>query len=274
VEIDCSSLPRDLVESELFGHERGAFTDASVTKPGLIEVAEGGTLFLNEVGELTPAVQAKLLNVLEHKRVRRLGSLRERRVHARIIAATNRNLEALIREGRFRQDLYYRLKVLTIQIPPLRERGDDVRLLAEHFLEKFSRRYSRPQRRLSAEALRAMARYPWPGNIRELAHLVERAVLQSDGDEITPVHLGLQAAPPRLQSEEGGDLSWDLPEQGIRLAELERQLIQQALAMTGGNVTEAARKLGIGREALRYRMQKHAIPSPRNGGFLPRVEAG
>jgi DNA-binding NtrC family response regulator len=270
VEIDCTSLPGDLVESELFGHERGAFTDASVTKPGLIEVAEGGTLFLNEVGELTLAVQAKLLNVLEHKRVRRLGSLRERQVSARIIAATNRSLETLIREARFRQDLYYRLKVLTIRIPPLREREDDVRFLAEHFLEKFSRRYSRPPRRLSREALRAMTRYPWPGNVRELAHLIERAVLQSDGDEITPVHLGLQAVAPRLMGE-GGDLRLDLSAGEFRLVDLERQLIQQALAMTGGNVTEAARKLGIGREALRYRMQKHAIPSPRNVS-LPRLK--
>ncbi len=274
VEIDCTSLPRDLVESEVFGHERGAFTDATVTKPGLIEVAEGGTLFLNEVGELIPALQAKLLNVLESKRVRRLGSVRERRVHARIIAATNRNLEALIREGRFRQDLYFRLKVLTIRIPPLRERGDDVRLLAEYFLEKFSRRYSRPRRQLNADALRAVSRYHWPGNVRELSHLLERALLLSEGEEITPAQLGLQELPPRLEIGEGGHPHLDFPKEGIRLAELERQLIQHALALTGGNVTEAARRLGIGREALRYRMQKHAIPSPRDASLLPRLEAG
>lgn len=274
VEIDCTSLPRDLVESELFGHEKGAFTDAAATKPGLIEVAEGGTLFLNEVGELTLAAQAKLLNVLESKRVRRLGSVRERRVHARIIAATSRNLERAIRGGTFRQDLYYRLKVLTIQIPPLRDRGDDVKLLAEYFLEKFYQRYSTPPRRLSAAALEALMRYRWPGNVRELAHLLERAVLLSEGDEITPAQLGLQELPPWLQIGESGDLRVELPEEGIRLAQLERQLIQQALTMTGGNVTEAARKLGIGREALRYRIQKHAIPSPRDAHFPPHLEAG
>ncbi|MGH7431874.1 MAG: sigma-54-dependent transcriptional regulator [Candidatus Methylomirabilales bacterium] len=273
VEVDCTSLPRDLVESELFGHEKGAFTDAAAAKPGLIEVAEGGTLFLNEVGELTLAAQAKLLNVLESKRVRRLGSVRERRVLARIIAATSRNLERAIREGRFRQDLYYRLKVLTIQIPPLRERGDDLTLLAEHFLEKFGRRYSIPLRRLSQAAVQALVRYHWPGNVRELAHLLERALLLSEGEEITPAQLGLQGLPPRLEISGGGDLRVEFPEQGIRLAELERQLIQQALAMTGGNVTEAARKLGIGREALRYRIQKHAIPSPRDARFPPHLEA-
>ncbi|MFQ5989899.1 MAG: sigma-54-dependent transcriptional regulator [Candidatus Methylomirabilales bacterium] len=269
VEVDCSSLPRDLVESELFGHERGAFTDAAAAKPGLIEVADGGTLFLNEIGELSLGVQAKLLKVLESKRVRRLGSVRERRVNARIIAATNRNLERAIREGKFRQDLFFRLKVLTIRIPPLRERGEDITLLAEHFLEKFNRRYSTPPRRLSAATLQSLPRYHWPGNVRELAHLIERAVLLSEGDEITPAQLGLETIPPHLHVGDEGDLRLDLPEQGIRLAELERQLIHEALTLTGGNVTEAARKLGIGREALRYRMQKHAIASPRNPDLPP-----
>lgn len=269
VEIDCTSLPRDLVESELFGHERGAFTDAAATKPGLIEVAEGGTLFLNEIGELSLAVQAKLLKVLESKRVRRLGSIRERRVNARIIAATNRNLERATREGKFRQDLFFRLKVLTIRVPPLRERGGDLGLLAEHFLKKFHRRYSTPPRHLSPATLEAITRYPWPGNVRELIHLLERAVLLSEGDEITPAHLGLEGVTPRLQLGQEGDVRVDLPESGIRLAELERQLIQEALAMAGGNVTEAARKLGIGREALRYRMHKYAIPSSRSTDIPP-----
>jgi DNA-binding NtrC family response regulator len=264
VEIDCTSLPRDLVESEMFGHERGAFTDAAGTKPGLIEVAEEGTLFLNEIGELSLAVQAKLLRVLESKRIRRLGSVRERRVNARIIAATSRNLERATREGRFRKDLFFRLKVLTIQTPPLRERGEDLKLLAEYFLEKFARRYSSAPRRLGPAALEAMTRYPWPGNVRELMHLLERAVLLSEGDEITPAQLGLEGALPRVHVSREGDLRLDFPPGGIRLAELERQLIQEALAMAGGNVTEAARKLGIGREALRYRMQKHAIPLPRH----------
>ncbi len=269
VEVDCTSLPRDLVESELFGHERGAFTDAASAKPGLIEVADGGTLFLNEIGELSLGVQAKLLKVLESKQVRRLGSVRERRVSARIIAATNRNLDRAIREGKFRQDLFFRLKVLTIHIPPLRERGEDITLLAEHFLKKFSRRYSTRPRRLSVATLQTLPRYHWPGNIRELAHLIERAVLLSEGDEITPDHLGLDAIPPRLHVGDEGDLRVGLPEQGIRLAELERQLIQDALTLARGNVTEAARKLGIGREALRYRMQKHAIPPPRNPDLPP-----
>lgn len=269
VEIDCTSLPRDLVESELFGHERGAFTDAATTKPGLIEVAEGGTLFLNEVGELSLAVQAKLLKVLESKGVRRLGSVRERKVTARIVAATSRNLERAIREARFRQDLYYRLKVLTIRIPPLRERAEDVKLLAEYFLERFTRRYSTPPRRLSEAALQKLKRYRWPGNVRELAHLLERAVLLSEGDEITPAQLGLDGVTPYLHVGEEGDLGLDLPEGGIRLGDLERKLIEEALAMTGGNVTEAARKLGIGREAFRYRMQKHAIPSPRHADLPP-----
>lgn len=270
VEIDCTSIPKELAEAELFGYEKGAFTGATAAKPGLIEAADGGTLFLDEIGELSPDLQSKLLKAIERRQVRRLGSLRERKINIRIIAATNRDLEAAVRAGTFRQDLYYRLKVLTVELPPLRERGDDLILLANHFLERLTHKYSLPARRFSDSALKALRTYRWPGNVRELAHVVERTLLVCDEDEIDPSVLSLDIAFPviasRRQSDPSGGaeeaLEIQFPERGVDLEEIERQLIRRALDLTGGNVAEAARKLHIGREALRYRIQKHGITRP------------
>lgn len=259
VEVECTSIPNELAEAELFGYERGAFTGASAAKPGLIEAADGGTLFLDEVGELGLDLQAKLLKAIERKQIRRLGSLRERKIHARIIAATNRDLEAAVRSGAFRQDLYYRLKVLTIELPPLRERGEDVVLLASHVLKKLTHKYSLPERRFTETGLDALRKYRWPGNVRELAHVVERALLVSDEIEIGPSALGLEISSVPIRVGSDGRLDVEFPERGVDLEEIERQLIERALALTEWNVTEAARKLGIGREALRYRIQKHRL---------------
>ena len=255
VEVNCTTLPRDLIEAELFGHEKGAYTGATEAKPGLAEAAEGGTLFLDEVGELPLAVQSKLLQLIEHKTVRRLGGLRTRTVPMRIIAATNRDLEALTHDGTFRQDLLYRLKVLLVELPPLRSRGEDLRLLSDHFLGVFSRKYGKEEHALAPAALVALYDYTWPGNVRELAHVIERAVLLSDGTLIGPDLLNL---PGLVVSEAERDEQQE-SFTGQTLEEVEQRLISRALAVSRGNVSEAARKLGISREALRYRLQKHAI---------------
>lgn len=266
VEVNCTTLPKDLLEAELFGYEKGAFTDAKASKAGLVEVADGGTLFLNEIGELPPEAQGKLLKVIEQKRVRRLGDIRERSINVRIIAATNQDLGSAVRERSFRTDLLYRLKVLTVELPPLRERGNDILLLAEHFLNRYVKKYGTGPKRLSLSALAALKGYPWPGNVRELAHIMERAVLLSEGEEIGPALLGLDTGlgSPRVGPKDlpiGG-----FPLEGLELKRIERYLIQKALALTRGNVSEAARRLGIGREALRYRMRKHAIVPPERKG--------
>ncbi len=269
VEIECTSIPKELAEAELFGYEKGAFTGATATKPGLIEAADGGTLFLDEIGELGQELQAKLLKAIERRQIRRVGSLRERKINVRIIAATNRNLEAAVKVGSFRPDLYYRLKVLTVELPPLRERGDDVVLLANHFLERLTHKYSLPARRFTDAARQALRKYRWPGNVRELAHLVERALLVCDEEEIGPSALGLDTSFPVIANRRRSDpadadetLEIQFPERGVDLEEIEQQLIRRALDLTDGNVAEAARKLNIGREALRYRIQKHGIARP------------
>lgn len=271
VEIECTSIPKELAEAELFGYEKGAFTSATTTKPGLIEAADGGTLFLDEIGELGLELQAKLLKAIERRQIRRVGSLRERKINVRIIAATNRNLEAAVKAGAFRPDLYYRLKVLTIELPALRERGEDVILLANHFLKQLTHKYSLATRRFTEAALQALRMYRWPGNIRELVHLIERALLAGDEEEISPSALGLDTTLPVVPSQKrnhqtgaDGVLQIQFFEQGVDLEEVERQLIRQALDLTDGNVTEAARKLNIGREALRYRIQKHGITRPES----------
>ena len=259
VEVNCTTLPRDLIEAELFGYEKGAYTGATESKPGLAEAAEGGTLFLDEVGELPLAVQSKLLQLIEHKTVRRLGGLRTRTIPMRIIAATNRDLDVLTGDGAFRQDLLYRLKVLFLELPPLRARGEDVRLLAEHFLQVFSQKYATGDKPLMPSAVAALSRYSWPGNVRELAHVIERAVLLSDQPMIGP---DLIVLPGRA----GGEMQADSGEDSVAnltLEEVEQRLITRALTASRGNVSEAARQLGLSREALRYRLQKHSIVPAR-----------
>jgi len=263
VEINCASIPPHLVESELFGHERGAFTDARERKLGLVESAHGGTLFLDEVGDLEPAVQVKLLKLLEDKIVRRLGSVRDHKVDIRIVAATNRPLEDLIRQGKFRSDLYFRLRVVAVEVPPLRERGQDAVSIAEHFLDLHGRRYGKPRLRFSAEARAAILRQAWPGNVRELRNVVEQAVLVAPGEVIGAVHLACQPACPVAEACELKDATGDmvalLGNGGIKLAEVERGLLVQALRSAAGNVTRAAKSLGISRDTLRYRMEKYDL---------------
>ncbi|RME35412.1 MAG: sigma-54-dependent Fis family transcriptional regulator, partial [Gammaproteobacteria bacterium] len=253
VQVDCASLPRDLIESELFGHEKGAFTNAHAARTGLIEAAEEGVLFLDEIGELSLDLQAKLLATLERRLVRRVGSTREHEVKAWFIAATNRNLEEMVAEGEFRSDLYYRLNVLAIGVPPLRERGDDILLLANHFIETVARRFGLPVPELTQEAVEAMRRYPWPGNVRELKHLIERAVLLSKGGEIGVAELMLPAGQAATPATGTAGL------EGLTLDEAERLLIEKALERTGNNISQAARQLGVTRMAMRYRMKKYGL---------------
>ncbi|MDZ4140711.1 MAG: sigma-54 dependent transcriptional regulator [Methylotenera sp.] len=258
VHIDCASLPAELMESELFGHEKGAFTGAVVTRPGLIEAAEDGTLFLDEIGELPLSLQAKLLNVLERRVVRRIGSTKERAVPARFIAATNRDLHEMSIKGSFRQDLYYRLNVMSIAMPPLREREDDAMLLARYFATQTSRRYGLDSPEFSASAVNRIQSYTWPGNVRELRHQVSRAMLLSHKGRITDVDLALPvlqtAAEVNFQTQTSTNIN-----EPIRLYDAEKTLLLQALRETDYNVSKAARKLGITRMTIRYRMDKYQI---------------
>ena len=263
IHIDCASLPAELIESELFGHEKGAFTGALNTRPGLIEAAEDGTLFLDEIGELPLALQAKLLNVLERRVVRRIGSTKERPVPARFIAATNRDLHEMSVAGHFRQDLYYRLNVMSIHMPPLREREKDALLLARHFATQTARRYALPAPVFSTDALQMITHYAWPGNVRELKHQVSRAMLLCHNSQITGVDLALpmqRAAAnfkltiPPLENIAGAQLGAQ-----TALDAAEKAIILQALSEARNNVSQAARKLGITRMTMRYRMDKHSI---------------
>jgi DNA-binding NtrC family response regulator len=252
VHVDCASLPAELIESELFGHEKGAFTGAINTRPGLIEAAEDGTLFLDEIGELPLLLQAKLLNVLERRVVRRIGSTKERAVPARFIAATNRDLHEMSQLGRFRQDLYYRLNVMSFTMPPLRERAGDMMLLARHFAAQTARRYGLQMPVFSPEAASMIENYTWPGNVRELKHQVSRSVLLCHNNLVTDVDLAL----PIYRIVE---TSLNADTQQSTLDAAEKAILLQVLAETRNNVSEAARKLGITRMTMRYRMDKHQI---------------
>jgi DNA-binding NtrC family response regulator len=264
VEVNCGAIPATLLEAEMFGYERGAFTDARAAKPGLFEAADGGTLFLDEIGAMPLELQVKLLKVIEDKSVRRVGGLRPRVVDVRIVAATNTDLEQAIRDGAFRADLLYRLKVLTVVLPPLRERPEDVVPLAHHFLTEVSRRYRRP-RRLSAAAESRLPQYAWPGNVRELANVIERAVLMHEGDEIGPADLALAPAaapipgPVASVDVSPGGVRVDFGQGGISLGDLERTLIAKALEAADGNRRRAAELLDISLETLRYRIEKHGL---------------
>ena len=262
VAINCAALPGTLIESELFGYEKGAFTDAKARKEGLFEQAEGGTLFLDEIGELELSLQAKLLRVLEEGSFRRVGGLKDLPLDVRVIAASNRDLKTESEAGRFRADLFYRLSVIQIDIPPLRERGDDVRLLAEHYITSFRSRLRKSIDGIAPEALAAFRRYEWPGNVRELRNVIERAMILEDDETITTKYLprGL-AGEPRTGSEVrvSGARAADqfrLPVVGVSLDEVEMSLVRQALAQSAGNQTRAAELLNISRDQLRYRMKK------------------
>jgi transcriptional regulator with PAS, ATPase and Fis domain len=254
MEINCAALPAHLIEGELFGFEKGAFTDAHARKVGLIEAADGGTLFLDEIGELDLALQAKLLRVLENLRVRRLGALTDRQVNVRIVAATNRDLDAQVRDGLFRADLMYRLKVFQIHIPPLRARPDDIPLLARYFLAQLASRYARTEMAIDESAIAALLAHDWPGNARELRNVLERAVLLKRTGVLSAQDLML-VSPVRAAM----GLTTPAAPGPISLDALERSHLQQALAQCAGNVTQAARLLGISRDTLRYRMERHGL---------------
>ena len=255
VQVDCTSLPKDMIEAELFGHVRGAFTSAHTSRAGLIEAAEDGTLFLDEIGDLPLALQAKLLNVLERRQVRRVGSTRENPVQARFIAATNRDLQAMVARGEFRDDLFFRLNVLSVRMPSLRDCRGDVAGLAEHFLAITARSYGRQAPELGPEALAAVEQYDWPGNVRELRNVIERAVLLTPGTVVQLDSLALGAGPQPLSVAAAPGLI----ETGNTLDNTERELIADALRQARGNTSEAARALGVTRMALRYRIEKHGL---------------
>ena len=275
IDVNCTALPATLMEAELFGYERGAFTDAKESKLGLFEAAEGGFIFLDEIGDVELALQGKLLKAIEDRVVRRVGGVRDRKIDVRILAATNRDLEQESERDRFRRDLYFRLAVILLRLPPLRERGEDVLLLAEHYLKRFSAKYGRDARRLDPAARQLLLAYPWPGNVRELSHVIERAVLWSRGPELSPEHLSLtqpsgpseprtsQATKAMPDSEplahRGPEPEGRLPPEGMSLEQWERSLLEQALREAGGNQTRAAQRLGISRDTLRYRLKKYGI---------------
>jgi len=255
VEFTCSAIPLALVEAELFGYERGAFTDAKDRKPGLIETAEGGTLFLDEIGDIDPSMQVKLLTLLENKTVRRLGSVREQKADVRIVTATNKLLEQLVAEGKFRADLFFRLRIIHFHLPPLRERGQDIVLLSQHFLRVHRTRYQKPELHFSADALEVLQRHRWPGNVRELRNVIEQTVIMSQRDVIGPEHLHLASGADR-------DDQVQLAGDADRLAQAERDLVTRALNQANWNVTHAARILGVSRDTLRYRMEKFQLNRP------------
>jgi len=254
--VNCSAIPESLFESELFGHEAGAFTGATARKEGLFEVSEGGTLFLDEIGDLPVALQPKLLRAIQEKEIRRVGGQRTLPVDVRILAATNKELPREMAAGRFREDLFYRLTVISIHLPPLRERREDLPELVSYFLQKYAKEYGRKVSGVDPAALRAFAEYPWPGNIRELAAVMERTVLMSEGETIT---LGDVRGELRGSAPSTGPLAVELPDEGIDFEELEKDLLAKALAKSGGMATRAAKLLGMNYKAFLYRLEKHGI---------------
>ena len=275
IEVNCTALPGSLMEAELFGHERGAFTDAKESRMGLFEAAEGGFLFLDEVGDVELSLQGKLLKAVEERTVRRVGGIRDRRIDVRILAATNRDLERDAQREQFRRDLYFRLAVIILHLPPLRERGSDILQLAQHYLDRFNAKYGKQVRQIDPRARELMLSYPWPGNVRELSHVIERAVLWSHGSTLDPEHLSLvapldapgtepasQPAAGRAPTPAPGPTTGEmpaLPPPGTDLESWERAMIEQALREAAGNQTRAAQRLGISRDTLRYRLKKYGI---------------
>ena len=258
VNITCSALPEQLLESELFGHERGAFTDARQQKRGLFETADGGTVFLDEIGEMTPGLQAKLLRFLEEKTFKRIGGLADIRVDVRVVAATHRNLEDEVKAGKFREDLFYRLQVMPVTLPALRERRGDIPLLVNYYVDRYNREFRKRVRGVSPDALTVLEQYRWPGNVRELRNAIERAMLLTDRDQ-------LAAADFSTLSRNAVAATFRLPPEGVNLENVERQLVVQALERCGGNQTHAGALLGINRDQVRYRIEKFGLAKPDSG---------
>ncbi len=267
VELNSSAIPEQLLESELYGHEKGAFTDAKRFKKGLFELSDGGTLFLDEIGEMTGGLQAKLLHVLETRTFRRVGGSADITVDVRVIAATHRDLARAVAEARFREDLYFRLNVVPIEVPPLRERAGDIELLGQHFIDHFCRDLGRPSVRLHPEALRTMVAYAWPGNVRELKNVIERVVLLEAEDEIRPEHLPAELTRGPIGAAVATPASRPFPPGVVRpLVEIERLAIEHALGVCEGNKTRAAQLLGISRQTLRTKLKEFALGDDTEDG--------
>lgn len=256
IAINCAAMPATLLESELFGHEKGAFTDARVTKKGLFELADGGTVFLDEIGDMEIGMQAKLLRFLEERSFRRVGGSHQFMVDVQIISATNRHLYQAVEDKSFRNDLYYRLQVIPVNLAPLRERREDILPLANHYIELLSRRFNKNVVKISAMAERMLQEYSWPGNVRELRNVIERAIILGSDDTLLLEHLPLEMLASR-RAESVPVTAPALPPEGVNLEDVERELIRQALESTNWNQSKAARKLNLGVDALRYRMKKY-----------------
>jgi two-component system NtrC family response regulator len=270
VVVNCGAIPETLIESELFGHKKGSFTGAVADRIGKFEAANHGTVFLDEIGELSPALQVRLLRVIQEREIQKIGWTEPLKIDVRVIAATNRNLKTMLEDGSFREDLYYRLSVVTLQIPPLRERREDIALLAEHFVRTFCRRYKLPQRRLSPAAIEVLTQYNWPGNVRELENAIESAIVLSKSEEITPLQFPEHIRQERLRVSQ---IHLQIPDDGISLEEVERELLCKALEKCGGNQTRAARFLDITRKTLIYRMEKFGLlPVPPSNSLKPTGE--
>jgi transcriptional regulator with PAS, ATPase and Fis domain len=247
-----------MLENELCGHEKGAFTDAKEVKKGLLEVADGGTLFLDEVGDMNPNLQGKILRLVEQRIFRRIGGIKDIQVDIRIITATNKDLLKLKAEGRFREDLFYRINVTSIRIPPLRERPDDILPLTKYFMEKYNEEFHKNVQEISKGVEDFLKNYNWPGNVRELKNVVERAMILGEGDTLLMEHLPIEIL--GQASKQGGAIEGiRIPPEGISLEKVEEALVRQALKMTNGNQTRAAKLLDVSRDALRYRMQKFGL---------------
>jgi len=262
VKINCTALPENLMESELFGYEKGAFTGANTSKPGRFEQADTGTVFLDEIGDVPPAIQVKLLRVLQEREFERLGSNKTRHIDVRIIAATNQDLRAALEQGTFREDLYYRLNVVPLNIPPLRDRPEDIPFLAEHFVKKLAAANASPVESISEGAIQRLLEYHWPGNVRELENVIERSLVLCSGNRLEAEDIRLDTAPrARERTAGGGDF---LPE-GVTLDEYEQSIIREALRRAAGNKSQAARLLGLTRNALRYRLSQMSLESATAG---------
>ncbi|HEY0386076.1 MAG TPA: sigma-54 dependent transcriptional regulator [Pyrinomonadaceae bacterium] len=257
--VNCAAINENLLESELFGHEKGSFTGAHAEKKGLFEVADRGTLFLDEIAELDIAMQAKLLRALQEREIRRVGGTRPIKIDVRVVAATNRDLRAMVADGRFRDDLYYRINVLSVDVPPLRERRDDIPVLINYFLKKHTRNTSRLVRGLTPETRKMMMDYSWPGNVRQLESAIERAILLCEGDLITVEDLPLEVRQESRPQTEG---AFKLPPEGISFEDVERDLIMQAMEQSDYNITKAAKLLGLTFRTLQYRLEKFGIKRP------------
>jgi two-component system response regulator AtoC len=261
MDINCTALPETLIESELFGFEKGAFTDAKHMKKGLFELSDGGTVFLDEIADMRLSTQAKLLKIIENKTFKRIGGVKDISVDLRIMAATNKNLAEEVKNDNFREDLYYRLKVIPVMLPALRERRDDILPLAKYFVEEFNREFKKSVKGISKETAKAFANYHWPGNIRELRNIIERAMILENEDYILPEHLPVEILSFDAKHMDAEAATISIPPGGLDIEEVERELIKQALDLAKWNQTRAARLLNLTRDALRYRMQKF--------GFLP-----